>query len=78
MAAFILIQNLSFCYLIFLIAMDGVNGHGFMSVPPMRSAMWNYGFPTPTNNDNTQLFCGGVGVSNSTHFHPLINQLFFS
>lgn len=46
----------------------GVEGHGYMLDPPMRSSMWRVDnrnrFPTaPVNNNDNQLFCGGSSVS---------------
>lgn len=48
---------------IVLIVLDQVNGHGRMIDPPGRSTAWRYGFPTPKNYDDNQLFCGGFQVS---------------
>ncbi|KAJ8312041.1 hypothetical protein KUTeg_009414 [Tegillarca granosa] len=39
------------------------NGHGYLKEPPSRSSMWRYGFNTPTNYNDNQLFCGGFDVS---------------
>ena len=47
----------------FLISMEQVNSHGHMSKPPMRSSVSNFGFPTPPNYNENQLFCGGTTVS---------------
>ncbi|XP_048764475.2 uncharacterized protein LOC125672300 [Ostrea edulis] len=33
--------------------------HGRLIMPPSRSSMWRYGFPTPRNNMDMQLWCGG-------------------
>ena len=27
--------------------------------PPARNAMWRYGYPTPINVNDNELFCGG-------------------
>ena len=37
-------------------------GHGRLVEPPSRSSMWRYGFRTPVNYDDNQLFCGGYDV----------------
>ena len=53
------IQVVSLFLMGFLISlMERANGHGHMSVPPMRSSMWHYGFATPPNYDDNQLWCG--------------------
>ncbi|KAL8579495.1 hypothetical protein ACOMHN_025448 [Nucella lapillus] len=36
-----------------------VRGHGMMIDPPQRSSMWRYGYSTPRNYDDNQLYCGG-------------------
>ncbi|XP_062615337.1 uncharacterized protein LOC134277082 isoform X1 [Saccostrea cucullata] len=33
--------------------------HGRLIMPPSRSSMWRYGFPTPENDNDHQLWCGG-------------------
>merc|ERR1712121_518255 len=38
---------------------SGVSGHGRLAQPPARSSAWRYGFKTPVNYDDTQLWCGG-------------------
>ena len=40
-----------------------VSGHGRLVEPPSRSSMWRYGFDTPINYNDNQLFCGGRFVS---------------
>ncbi|KAL4232934.1 hypothetical protein ACF0H5_007622 [Mactra antiquata] len=39
-----------------------VSGHGRLIEPPSRSSMWRFGFQTPINYDDNQLFCGGYDV----------------
>ena len=50
-----------------LIALSGfvveVKGHGRLIEPPSRASMWRYGFDTPIDYNDNQLFCGGAGVS---------------
>ena len=38
-------------------------GHGRLTDPPSRSTMWRYGYDTPINYMDNQLFCGGYPVS---------------
>ena len=51
-----------------------VEGHGRLVDPPSRSSAWRYGFDTPRNYDDNQLFCGGFAVSQNdvtvlSHFY---------
>ena len=39
-----------------------VEGHGRLVEPPSRSSAWRFGFPTPINYDDNELFCGGYQV----------------
>ena len=43
------------------------NGHGRLIEPPSRSSMWRFGFKTPVNYDDNQLFCGGYDVQWNTN-----------
>ncbi|XP_021373235.1 uncharacterized protein LOC110463177 isoform X2 [Mizuhopecten yessoensis] len=36
-----------------------VHGHGYLKDPPSRSSMWRFGFNTPKNFNDNELFCGG-------------------
>ena len=36
--------------------------HGRLIEPPSRASAWRYGFSTPANYDDNQLFCGGKQV----------------
>ncbi|XP_033761477.1 uncharacterized protein LOC117343245 [Pecten maximus] len=47
------------------LAIDPVHGHGYLKKPPSRSTMWRFGFNTPKNYDDNQLFCGGLGKQKS-------------
>ncbi|XP_060076005.1 uncharacterized protein LOC132555669 [Ylistrum balloti] len=38
---------------------QGVTGHGRLLEPPGRASMWRFGYNTPPNYDDNQLFCGG-------------------
>ncbi|KAK3104473.1 hypothetical protein FSP39_002816, partial [Pinctada imbricata] len=48
----------------FLIALliKGAQGHGRLIEPPARSTMWRYGFNTPQNYNDNQLYCGGFST----------------
>ncbi|CAH1722537.1 uncharacterized protein LOC114130703 [Aphis gossypii] len=35
------------------------NGHGRLIEPPSRASMWRYGFDTPPNYNDNELYCGG-------------------
>lgn len=35
------------------------NGHGRLIEPPSRSSAWRYGFQTPPNYNDHELYCGG-------------------
>ncbi|KAG8199109.1 hypothetical protein JTE90_016246 [Oedothorax gibbosus] len=39
-----------------------VQGHGRLLEPPSRSSMWRFGYDTPPNYDDNELFCGGIFV----------------
>lgn len=36
--------------------------HGRLMDPPARSSAWRYGFDTPVDYDDNQLYCGGIQV----------------
>lgn len=36
-----------------------VLGHGRLIEPPSRASMWRYGFKTPHNYNDHELYCGG-------------------
>ena len=38
-------------------------GHGRLISPPGRSTMWRYGYKTPPNYNDNQMYCGGFYVS---------------
>ena len=44
-----------------------VLGHGRLISPPGRSTMWRYGYNTPKNYNDNQLYCGGFNVSIKTN-----------
>lgn len=45
--------------LIITILVDVCNGHGRLIEPPSRSSAWRYGFQTPPNYNDHELYCGG-------------------
>lgn len=36
-----------------------VSGHGRLIEPPSRASMWRYGFDSPPNYNDHELYCGG-------------------
>lgn len=51
-------------YLAFLItfsifSIDETSGHGRLIEPPSRASAWRYGFNTPPNYNDHELYCGG-------------------
>lgn len=44
---------------IFMHAIDVCNGHGRLIEPPSRSSAFRYGFQTPPNYNDHELYCGG-------------------
>jgi len=45
--------------LLLMVVVVGVEGHGRLIEPPSRSSMWRYGFDTPPNYNDHELYCGG-------------------
>nr|KAG5691648.1 hypothetical protein BaRGS_022923 [Batillaria attramentaria] len=43
-----------------LLLLKSVDGHGYVMDPPQRSSLWRFGYNTPVNNNDNQLFCGGA------------------
>jgi hypothetical protein len=43
------------------------NGHGRLIEPPSRSSAWRYGFNTPVNYNDHELFCGGFTKQHQTN-----------
>ncbi|CAK1541798.1 unnamed protein product [Leptosia nina] len=44
--------------LLFIVTVE-VNGHGRLIEPPSRASAWRYGFDTPHNYNDHELYCGG-------------------
>ena len=59
------------CVILCMMA-ERTHAHGRLIDPPSRSSMWRFGFKTPINYDDNQLFCGGYDVS----VHKLILVFF--
>lgn len=58
-------MNLEILYLFLsLFVLSQVDGHGRLIDPPARSTAWRYGFKTPVNYNDNELYCGGYTVSN--------------
>ena len=38
-----------------------IAGHGRLMEPPARNSMWRFGYGTPINYSDNEVFCGGVG-----------------
>merc|ERR1712212_565116 len=38
------------------------SGHGMITDPPARNAMWRYGYTNPVNYNDNELYCGGFSV----------------
>jgi hypothetical protein len=39
-----------------------IAGHGRLMEPPARNSMWRFGYGTPINYSDNEVFCGGVGI----------------
>ncbi|KAG8233715.1 hypothetical protein J437_LFUL013835 [Ladona fulva] len=46
---------------VLVLAAVGVDGHGYLYEPCMRSSLWRLGAPVPVNWEDDQLNCGGFG-----------------
>jgi hypothetical protein len=43
------------------------HGHGRFVGPPSRSSAWRFGFDTPINYNDHELYCGGMNVQWQQH-----------
>ncbi|XP_041374514.1 uncharacterized protein LOC121387457 [Gigantopelta aegis] len=50
---------LAFGALLFFACVSGGDGHGRLLEPPSRASMWRFGYNTPINYNDNQMFCGG-------------------
>ena len=57
----------SFLAICIVCLIPAVIGHGYMSKPASRNAMWRYGFKTPVNHDDNGLNCGGFSFQWDTN-----------
>lgn len=55
------------CQLLFVLCsfiIDKTNlfahGHGYIVDPPARTSAWRFGYNTPVNHDDNQMWCGGL------------------
>merc|ERR1711872_1101739 len=51
-----------FLILITSFYLNHVDGHGMITDPPARNAMWRYGYTNPVNYNDNELYCGGFSV----------------
>lgn len=49
-------------FLVSALCVGYVWGHAALYEPPGRSSMWRFGFDTPRNDDDVELYCGGITV----------------
>lgn len=56
-----IVHNWQFVLMIGILmhAIDVCNGHGRLIEPPSRSSAFRYGFQTPPNYNDHELYCGG-------------------
>lgn len=47
------------CFAILPFTWNTANGHGRLIEPPSRASAWRYGFDTPHNYNDHELYCGG-------------------
>lgn len=54
-------HNWQFIYMVCILvhSIDMCNGHGRLIEPPSRSSAFRYGFQTPPNYNDHELYCGG-------------------
>lgn len=48
--------------LLLIVFFKEAESHGMMLDPPNRSSMWRFDSTAPVNNDDNQLYCGGMNV----------------
>jgi len=52
---------MEFHVLVIVAIIASVHGHGRLMEPPSRASAWRFGFKTPANYNDNELFCGGFG-----------------
>ena len=45
---------------------NSITGHGRLIEPPARSSAWQFGFKTPINYNDIEIYCGGLWVSSTS------------
>ncbi|KRT86798.1 hypothetical protein AMK59_1451, partial [Oryctes borbonicus] len=45
--------------ILFIVTLPSTKSHGRLIEPPSRASAWRYGFDTPHNYNDHELFCGG-------------------
>ncbi|XP_011188170.2 uncharacterized protein LOC105215758 [Zeugodacus cucurbitae] len=55
----IIIIALTYWLFFFTANLPACNGHGRLIEPPSRASAWRYGFQTPPNYNDHELYCGG-------------------
>ena len=50
---------LVFLFTLYASLYQPVESHGRLIEPPSRATMWRYGFNTPPNYNDHELYCGG-------------------
>lgn len=56
---FLFFQIIWYAIVILVLLEKGVNGHGRLIEPPSRASAWRFGFDTPHNYNDHELYCGG-------------------
>lgn len=59
---FNVVQNVQFIAVALILSsymIDVCSGHGRLIEPPSRSSAFRFGFPTPPNYNDHELYCGG-------------------
>ncbi|KAK7081126.1 hypothetical protein SK128_027952 [Halocaridina rubra] len=51
--------------LVGVVACVEINAHGYMISPAARNSAWRFGYDTPANYNDNELFCGGRQVQHS-------------
>lgn len=59
MQDFIFSMTVAILAIILYAILPSINGHGRLIEPPSRASAWRYGFDTPHNYNDHELYCGG-------------------
>lgn len=54
-----------FCPLFLKTSVVLVRGHGYLADPPARTSAWRFGFKTPVNHNDNQMWCGGLNAKSA-------------